>query len=155
MSLVQFLSSHWARFQAGLFPFLDDALGPLTPAHRSLVVILDMVQIKALVRHWSGLPGRPQAQRAALARAFIAKAAFNLANTRMLIDRLRADPVLRRLCGWSRLCQVPHEATFSRPLPSSPRPSCRKRPARRLADPNAADGADRTGHLVVRIVGLV
>ena len=114
MSLGQFLSSHWARFQAELFPFLDDALGPLTPAHRSLVVILDMVQIETLVRHWSGLPGRPQAERAALARAFIAKAAFNLATTRMLIDRLRADPVLRRLCGWSRLGQVPHEATFSR-----------------------------------------
>ena len=114
MSLGQFLSSHWARFQAELFPFLDDVLGPLTPAHRSLVVILDMVQIETLVRHWSGLPGRPQAERAALARAFIAKAAFNLATTRMLIDRLRADPVLRRLCGWSRLGQVPHEATFSR-----------------------------------------
>jgi len=99
MSLGQFLSSHWARFQAELFPFLDDVLGPLTPAHRSLVVILDMVQIETLVRHWSGLPGRPQAERAALARAFIAKAAFNLATTRMLIDRLRADPVLRRLCG--------------------------------------------------------
>ena len=114
MSLGQFLSSHWARFQAELFPFLDDALGPLTPAHRSLVVILDLVQIEALVRHWSGLPGRPQAERAALARAFIAKATFNLPTTRMLIDRLRADPVLRRLCGWSRLGQVPHEATFSR-----------------------------------------
>jgi hypothetical protein len=114
MSLRQFLSSYWARIQGELFPFLDDALGPLTPAHRSLVVILDLVQIEALVRHWSGLPGRPQAERAALARAFMAKAAFNLATTRMLIDRLRADPVLRRLCGWSRLGQVPHEATFSR-----------------------------------------
>jgi len=114
MSLGQFLSSYWARIQGELFPFLDDTLGPLTPAHRSLVVILDMVQIEALVRHWSGLPGRPQAERAALARAFIAKATFNLATTRMLIDRLRADPVLRRLCGWSRLGQVPHEATFSR-----------------------------------------
>jgi len=114
MSLGQFLSSHWARFQAELFPFLDDVLGPLTPAHRSLVVILDLVQIEALVRHWSGLPGRPKAERAALARAFIAKATFNLPTTRMLIDRLRADPVLRRLCGWSRLGQVPHEATFSR-----------------------------------------
>jgi len=114
MSLRQFLSSYWAKIQGELFPFLDDTLGSLTPAHRSLVVILDMVQIEALVRHWSGLRGRPQAERAALARAFMAKAAFNLATTRMLIDRLRADPVLRRLCGWSRLGQVPHEATFSR-----------------------------------------
>ncbi len=79
------------RIQGELFPFLDDAFGPLTPAHRSLAVILDMVRIEALVRHWSGLPGRPQAERGALARAFIAKATFNLATTRMLIDRLSAD----------------------------------------------------------------
>ncbi len=114
MSLGQFLSSHWERIQGELWPFLDDALGPLTPAHRLLVIVLDMVQIEALLPHWPGLPGRPQAERASLARAFVSKATFNLATTRMLIDRLHADPVLRRLCGWSRLGQVPHEATFSR-----------------------------------------
>lgn len=114
MSLGQFLSSYWSKIQGELFPFLDDALGHLTPAHRLLVVVLDMVRIEALVHHWSDLPGRPPAERAALGRAFIAKAVFNLATTRMLIDRLSADPVLRRLCGWSRLGQVPHESTFSR-----------------------------------------
>jgi hypothetical protein len=39
------------------------------------------------------LSGRPQAERAALARAFIAKATFNLAPTQMLIDRLRVKAV--------------------------------------------------------------
>jgi len=50
----------------------------------------------------------------ALARAFIAKAIWNLATTRDLIDRIDADPVLRRLCGWPRRSAIPSEATFSR-----------------------------------------
>ena len=70
-----------------------------------------MVRIEALVHHWPDLPGRAPAERAALGRAFIAKAVVNLSATRMLINRLCVDPVLRRLCGWSRLSEVPHEAT--------------------------------------------
>jgi Transposase DDE domain/Transposase domain (DUF772) len=114
MSLAQTLSSYWTKIQGELFPFLTEALGPLTPAHKLLVVVIDMVRIDALVHHWAGVPGRPPAERAALGRAFMAKAVFNLSTTRMLIDRLSADPVLRRLCGWSRLGEVPHESTFSR-----------------------------------------
>ena len=100
--------------QAELFPFLQDVLGPLTPLHRNLAVALDMVGIETMLHHWTGLPGRPQAERAALGRAFIAKAVFNLPTTRMLIERLSVDPTLRHLCGWSRRGEVPHEATFSR-----------------------------------------
>lgn len=114
MSLGQTLSSYWEKIQGELFPFLDEAIGPLTPAHRKLVVVLDMVRIEALVSHWSGLPGRPPAERAALGRAFIAKAVFNLSTTRLLIDRLWVDRTLRRLCGWSRAGEIPHESTFSR-----------------------------------------
>ncbi len=50
----------------------------------------------------------------ALSRAFIARAIWNLATTRDLIDRIDADPVLRRLCGWPRRSAIPSEATFSR-----------------------------------------
>ena len=39
---------------------------------------------------------------------------FQLPTTRALIERLAVDRPLRRLCGWSRLGQVPSEATFSR-----------------------------------------
>jgi Transposase DDE domain/Transposase domain (DUF772) len=54
------------------------------------------------------------AERRALARAFIAKAIFNLPTTRLLIDILKGDTRLRRLCGWERQRDIPHEATFSR-----------------------------------------
>ena len=56
--------------------------------------------------------GRPPEDRRALARAFLAKAVWDLPTTRHLIDRL--GPALRRLCGWSRLGAIPSEATFSR-----------------------------------------
>jgi hypothetical protein len=51
------------------------------------------------VNHWHGLPGRPLKDRTALARAFLAKAVFNIPMTDMLIDRLGVDKPLRRLCG--------------------------------------------------------
>jgi hypothetical protein len=73
-----------------------------------------MTRLEAFVPHWHGLPGRPLAERAALARAFVAKAVLNLPTTRMLIERIEADKTLRRLCGWSRPSEVPSESTFSR-----------------------------------------
>ncbi len=63
---------------------------------------------------WPGLPGRPLSERLALARAFVAKAVFNLSTTRLLIEMLSVDKTLHRLCGWQRRGEVPSEATFSR-----------------------------------------
>jgi hypothetical protein len=62
----------------------------------------------------AGLPGRPLLDRAALARAFVAKMVMKLPTTSMLIEHLGADKRSRRLCGWERPGQVPSEATFSR-----------------------------------------
>ena len=58
--------------------------------------------------------GRPEEDRAALARAFIAKAVFDVPTTRGLIERLEVDGRLCRLCGWSGAGRLPSEATFSR-----------------------------------------
>lgn len=123
---------YWARLQTELFSFLDDVLGSLTPAHRALVAILDMVQIEILVRHWSGLPGRTQAELAALARVFLLR--------QLLIWRLRgcwlSDCVQTRYYDAHaagrdviryRIKQHPHA-----PLPSFRKASCRKRSTRRL-----------------------
>jgi hypothetical protein len=114
MSLRESLSSYWQKFQGELFPFLEETVGFLTQSHRTLVTVVDMTGIEAFVPHWHGLPGRPLAERGALARAFVAKAVLNLPTTRMLIERVEADKTLRRLCGWSHLSEVPSESTFSR-----------------------------------------
>jgi len=110
----EMLTSAWNHIQGFLFPMLRDEVGPLTPQHERLVTVLDVACIEAFVQTWPGLPGRPQADRHALARAFVAKAVFNLSTTLALIERLAADAVLRRLCGWEGRRAVPGESTFSR-----------------------------------------
>jgi len=114
MSLRETLSSCWRRFQDELFPWLGEAVGPLSERHKQLVMVLDLSRVEALTPHWHGLPGRPPSERTALARAFVAKAVFQVATTALLIDRLAADKTLRRLCGWERSSAVPSESTFSR-----------------------------------------
>jgi hypothetical protein len=86
---------------------------PPTEKEKQLIAILEIVRIEELVGlpHWRG---RPPADRPALARAFVAKAVYNLPTTKLLVHTLRAEPNLRALCGFARLAQVPAEATFSR-----------------------------------------
>src|ERR1700712_1355088 len=115
MSLKAILSTYWLRIQGELLPWLDDAMdGPLTAHHRQFVSVLGLARIETCLPSWYGLVGRPPAERAALARSFIAKAVFNLPTTRLLIEMLSADKALRRLCGWQRAGEVPSESTFSR-----------------------------------------
>jgi len=88
--------------------------GPLSAHHRQLVSVLGLARIETFLPGWQGLVGRPPAERAALARSFVAKSVFNLPTTRLLIDMLSADKTLRLLCGWQRAGEVPSESTFSR-----------------------------------------
>ena len=60
------------------------------------------------------VPGRPPKGRAAMARALVAKAVYDMPTTRVLLDRLDTDVVLRRICGWERRSEVPSESVFSR-----------------------------------------
>ncbi len=114
MSLVSSLTDIWKRFQGELFPKLASEVGELHTKHRWLVAILDLVGVEGFVGVRGGGSGRPVEDRAALARAFIAKAVWDFPTTRDLMDRIACDPVLRRLCGWSRVGAIPSEATFSR-----------------------------------------
>ncbi len=103
-----------ADFKGTLFPALAEAVGPLLETHKRFVTALDLVKVEGFVDEvWTG-PGRPREDRRALARGVIAKAVWDLPTTRHLIDRLKVDPTLRRLCGWSCVAEIPREATFSR-----------------------------------------
>lgn len=107
------ISSIWDGIQRSLFPFLEEELGPLTEYHRKVTAILEVVRIEDFLRNNSWI-GRPSADRTILGRAFIAKAVSNSPTTKAFIDRLQADPVLRRICGWETRSKIPSESTFSR-----------------------------------------
>ena len=133
MSLRRILSEYWFGLQERLFPALEEAFGPLAERYQSFVAVLEFVRVDRFLPHFIGLPGRPREDRAALARAFIAKAVFDITTTRALLERLAIDGTLRRLCGWNEVREIPSEATFSR--------AWRVR-RQRLAEPPAR-GADR------------
>jgi hypothetical protein len=99
--------------QRSLFPHLREEVGELTEKERKLVLVMELVEIEKHVRkqHWLG---RPPKDRKPLARAFIAKAFYNLSTNTALLERLRADKTFRRLCGWEHWYQVPSESAFSR-----------------------------------------
>ncbi len=114
MPLRATLSGYWRSLQGELFQALEEELGPLGGRYRDLVTVLELARVEAFVKDWPGVVGRPRKDRAALARGFVAKAVFNIAQTDMLIERLLVDKTLRRLCGWTRVSAVPSAATFSR-----------------------------------------
>ncbi len=114
MPLGEMLSGYWQSLQGELFPALEEELGPLGERYRDLVTVLELARVEAFVKEWPGLVGRPRKDRAALARSFVAKAVFNIAQSDMLIERLKLDKALRRLCGWTRVGAVPSASTFSR-----------------------------------------
>ena len=114
MSLREMLSDYWYAFQQELFPRLESELGPMGERYELFVAVLELVRVEALLPYFRGQVGRPEEDRAALARAFIAKAVFDIPTTRGLIERLEVDGRLCRLCGWSGAGRLPSEATFSR-----------------------------------------
>ena len=94
----------------------DNRARPRSPG-RTLPVVHQRARVGPGEQHlpcFRSLRGRPQRDRAALARAFIGKAVFQIDTTRALLERLANDRALRCLCGWQSIRAVPSEATFSR-----------------------------------------
>ena len=82
VSLREMLSDYWYAFQQELFPRLESELGPMGERYELFVAVLELVRVEALLPYFRGLVGRPEEDRAALARAFIAKAVFDVPTTR-------------------------------------------------------------------------
>ena len=110
----QELSSIWNHFQSSLFPWLQEELGELTEKQRQLVEVLELAQIETHIPYVGRGPGRPLESRCAIARAFVAKAVYNMPTTEVLRDHLESNITLRRLCGWEKKRDVPSSPTFSR-----------------------------------------
>lgn len=108
------LSTIWHHFQRTLFPRLEQEVGELTSKQQQLIEVLEVSQFERYLPELSGYPGRPIKSRSSIARAFAAKAVYNMATTEILIDRLQSDIKLRRICGWEKIRDVPSSSTFSR-----------------------------------------
>ena len=109
----------FSALQGELIGLVEQDYTGLTPKLEQIVRAFEFTQIELTVyrdrcyAQGRGV-GQPEADRCALACAFLAKAVLDLKTTRALIDRLQADSKLRRLCGFDLRFALPSESTFSR-----------------------------------------
>ena len=81
------------RFSTRVVPEARERAWP-DERYELFVAVLELVRVEALLPYFRGQVGRPEEDRAALARAFM-----NVPTTRGLIERLEVDGRLCRLCG--------------------------------------------------------
>ena len=121
LTLRQQLSRFSHILQSELFPILNPELGELSETARRLVAALELIPLSRFILLSQGWNGRPPRDRNAIARAFVAKAIYNLLRTSAhLLERLGSDEQLRSICGWKRGETLPHESTFSRAFAEFP-----------------------------------
>ena len=95
------LSRIWFEIQGVLFPCLEEEIEePLTAKMKQLVRTLELIRIEEFIHVPEYRHGQSPQYRIQIARAFVAKAVYNMETTRELIDRLKMIPALRRICGW-------------------------------------------------------
>lgn len=114
LTLRQQITQFGDILQSRLFPALEEEMGELVDSAKRLVATLGMIPLGRFVPSSRGWIGRPSKDRLAIARAFVAKAVYGFGTTRQMLEGLQRDAQLRRICGWERASQIPHESTFSR-----------------------------------------
>ena len=101
--------------QRSLFPMLEEETGPWGERHQEWVRGVEWADLGRWLGPYAGkLRGRKRKQRGSIATVFVAQAVWNLPTTADLIQRLRVDRALGRLCGWNPSMDVASPATFSR-----------------------------------------
>ena len=87
---------------------MEDEIDDLDEKHRQFIAVCELCEIDNHIAayRWIG-NGCPPKDRLALCKAFIAKAVWDFATPRDLMDAVRHRPALRRLCGWETLGEVP------------------------------------------------
>lgn len=109
----------FSALQGELITLVELDYKGLSPKLEQIIRAFEFTQIELEVYRNRGYAqgrgaGQPEADRCALACAFLAKAVLDLKTTRALIDRLQGDSKLRRLCGFDLRFALPSESTFSR-----------------------------------------
>ena len=99
--------------QKWLLPVLEDEIGELTGKQKEFIRVVEAIDLEKYLWEfrWEGI-GRKS--RLSLLKAFVAKSVFGYQNTKIMIENVKGNPTIRRLCGWERECDVPSGPTFSR-----------------------------------------
>ena len=92
--------------QGTLFGVIAESVGPLSAKAQLLVAVMTMVPVQPYLPSKGRWNGRPAKDRQALATAFMARAVYGLTQASELLDRLRNDRQLLRLCGWNHPSRV-------------------------------------------------
>ncbi len=95
---------------------VEEEIGEITEKMKEFLRILEVVRPSRFLTNalrWCG-SGRPMKDREKIFRAFLVKSVYDFPTTKLLIENLKTNPGLRRLCGWKHSRAVPSEATFSR-----------------------------------------
>ena len=109
------LSGAFNSIQKWLLPVLEDEIGELTGKQKEFIRVVEAIDLDKYIWEfqWNGI-GRKRKSRLSLLKAFVAKNVFGYQNTKIMIENVKGNPAIRRLCGWERECDVPSEPTFSR-----------------------------------------
>ena len=101
--------------QRQLFPALEAELGSFTSLDQQFCQVVSLIDLQPFLKsyEWVG-NGCPPCARVWLIHAFIAKSVYQFPTTGALLVALKAQPTLRRLCGWDSVGDIPSESTFSR-----------------------------------------
>lgn len=84
-----------------------------TKEHIALLNILRIMKEEKAIFEKARGRGRPEYNRQAIFRSFIAKSFLRIATTGALVERLKSDGNLRKICGFIAK-KVPSESVFSR-----------------------------------------
>lgn len=138
-TLSPLLVQRFHALQGELMPDAAAVLDGLSPKLEQVIRVLEWSRIESLVHCYDSGPGQPQADRCALASAFVAKAVLGLKTTRALIERLQIDSKLRRICGFEMYRELPSEATFSRAFDEFARSELAARAHEQMVKANLGD----------------
>ena len=95
------LSDIYYTIESYLFPMVEEEIGEITGKMKEFLRILEVVRPSRFLTNalrWCGL-GRPMKDREKIFRAFLVKSVYDFPTTKLLIENLKTNPGLRRLCG--------------------------------------------------------
>ena len=110
-----FFTAQWLTIQPDLFGRIEDEVGELGESEKDFIRICSTALNSGRFAkyRWCG-NGHPPSSRFAIFRMLVLKALRNFPTTKETLAIIRQAPVLRRLCGWESLADVPSESTVSR-----------------------------------------